>query len=306
MHTHIARSLVLFLAAMSAATCHAAEPLRWKFEPGEVIKYEMTQKMDTTVTAGPAGNFQSGMEQTMDMTWHIDEVTPEGNAKMRQQIERVRLKMTMPGGQVTEYDSASEDAPQGMAAMLAPLYDAMTEGEFQVTMTPRGDILDAEAPPKLIEAMKNIPGAAAMGDLTSPDGIKQMIMQSCMTLPEGDLQSGETWQSKVEMKSPLGKMDVVTTYDYLGTKEADGQTFEAIKLSPEVTSAAEPNAQMQMKVTDQKAEGEILFDRDKGRMRSSHLNQTMEMEMQIQGNKLDTTIEQTVDMKLKEPESGTK
>ncbi|MEX2171551.1 MAG: DUF6263 family protein [Pirellulales bacterium] len=306
MHTHIARSLVLVLAAMAAVACYAAEPLRWKFEAGEKINYEMIQKMDTTMAAGPAGSFETGMEQTMDITWHIDEITPEGNAKTRQHIERVRLKMTMPGGQATEYDSDSDEAPQGVAAMLAPLYDAMTEGEFKVTMSPRGEILEAEAPPKLLEAMKNIPGAANLGDLSTPDGIKQMIMQGAMTLPEGDLKEGETWQTNLEMKTQLGKMEVATTYEYAGTKEVDGQTYEAIKPAPEIKSVADPNAQMQLTMKGQQADGEILFDREQGRLHSSHLEQTMEMEMEIQGQKINTTIDQTVDMKIKDPESSEK
>jgi hypothetical protein len=300
MSTQITRPLHFLLLALSAANCFSAEPLRWKFEPGEKIQYEMTQKMETTMNAGPAGDFKTGMEQTMDITWHIDEVTPEGNATMRQQIERVQLKMNMPGGQAAEYDSASDEPPQGMAAMLAPLYEAMTGGEFKVTMTPRGEVLEAEAPPKLAEAMKNIPGAAAMGDLTSPEGIKQMIMQGSMTLPEGDLKSGEKWNSKVEMKSQFGKMDVVTTYDYAGAKDVDGQSFEAISLTPEIASVPEPNAQMQMEIKDQKADGEVLFNRELGRIHSSHLVQSMVMEMKVSGQTLNANIDQTVDMKLKD------
>jgi hypothetical protein len=264
----------------------------------------MSQKMDTTVAAGPAGNFTTSMTQTMDIVWNIDEVTPEGNAKTRQKIERVRLKMTMPGGQVTEFDSGSEDPPQGIAAMLAPLYKAMTEGEFKITMTPQGKIIEAEAPEKLAEAMKNIPGAASLGDLSSPDGIKQMLMQGSMTLPEGDLKDGQTWETKIDVKGPAGQQEVITTYEYAGTKEVDGTTFEVVKQSPIIKSVADPNAQAQMTVKDQSAEGEILFDREKGRMQSSHMTQKMEMEMTVMGNALNTTIDQTVDMKLKPAGGG--
>jgi hypothetical protein len=298
MSTHVTRPLHFLLTALTAAACHSAEPLRWKFEPGETLNYEMTQTMETTVAAGPAGDFTSGMKQIMDMKWHVDEVTPEGNAKMRQQIERVRLTMTMPG-QVTEYDSAGDEPPQGMVAMLAPLYDAMTSGEFTVTMTPRGEIVDAEVPPKLMEAMKNVPGADALGDLSTSEGMKQLLTHSALTLPEGELQSGETWQSRVETKMPFGKMEVVTTYEYVGTKDADGQTFEVIKLSPEIKNAGDDGAQMQLDVSEQKSDGEILFDRELGQMHSSHLQQTMQMEMKVLGQKQAITIDQTVDMKLK-------
>lgn len=295
----LSRLFLITVIALVATIGQADEPLVWKFKAGEQLNYEMTQKMDTTVAAGPAGNFTTSMSQTMDIVWNVDEVTPEGNAKTRQKIERVRLKMTMPGGQSTEFDSASDDPPQGIAAMLAPLYKAMTEGEFKVTMTPQGKIIEAEAPEGLAEAMKNIPGAASLGDLSSPEGIKQMLMQGSMTLPEGDLKDGQTWETKVDIKGPTGQQEVTTTYEYAGTKDVDGTTFEVVKQSPKIKNIADPNAQVQMTVKDQSAEGEVFFDREKGRMQSSRMQQKMEMEMTVMGNVLTSTIDQTVDMKLK-------
>ena len=42
------------------------------------------------------------------------------------------MKMTAPGGQGFDYDSDSEEPAVGMAAMIAPTFEAMTAGEFDV------------------------------------------------------------------------------------------------------------------------------------------------------------------------------
>ena len=299
MHRQLTRSFVFLLVALSAVVSRADEPLKWKFKAGDKFTYEMTQNMHTTTAAGPAGSNEIGMNQTMDISWMIDEVDSDGNAVMRQKIDRVKLKMSMPGGQSMEYDTAGDKPPQGMIAMLAPLYKAMTDGDFKITMTPQGKIIKAEAPESLAAALKNIPGAAAMGDLSSPEGIQQMLTQGSMTLPEGETKAGESWTSELEMKLPTGKQEVLTTYEYVGTKEVDGKAYAEIKPKMEIKSDVDPNALMQMSIADQSSEGEILFDRELGRLHSSNIKQKIEMEMNVQGQSITSTIDQTIEMKLK-------
>lgn len=300
MHRHFSCWLVLVVAASTTALSRGDEPLLWKFKAGDKFTYEMIQNMKSSAAAGPAGNFETGMKQTMDIVWAINEVDSDGNAVMTQKIERVKLQMNMPGGQTMEYDTASDKPPVGLSAMLAPLYRAMTEGDFKITMSPQGKIVKAQAPEGLAEAMKNIPGAAAMGDLTTPEGIQQMLTQGSMTLPEGDPEKGETWKNEMDIKTPMGNQEVVTTYKYMGTKEVDGKSFAVIEPKQEINTEADPNAQVQMSIAEQSSEGEILFDRELGRLHSSQLKQNIEMEMTVQGQVVTQTIDQTIEMKLKD------
>lgn len=310
MQTRITCLLIAVCVAAPVVSSHAAEPLRWKFQPGDTISYVTTQKTDIAVFSEP-GDYQMGFEQIMDITWHIDEVTSDGNAKMRQDVERVRLKATLPGlpgGGTVEYDTASNDIPQGISTNQIRILKAMTGSEFNVTMTPRGEVIAAQAPPKLLKELKSLPESAAMGDFTAPDEIRELIMQSCITLPESGPESGKTWQSKAKMKNPLGGVDpdVVTTFDYSGTRDLEGRTLEAIKFGPEVLNVIEPGAQWQMEVEEQKSKGEILFDRDRGHLHSSFLEQEIKVEMKNEKKTFKATINQNIDMKLKVPNSGKK
>ena len=46
--------------------------------------------------------------------------------------------------------------PTGLAAMIAPMYKAMTKGEFEITMTARGEVKDVKIPEEVIAALKTV------------------------------------------------------------------------------------------------------------------------------------------------------
>ena len=61
------------------------------------------------------------------MTWDVQGVDEKtGDAVIKQKFDAVKMKMTTPIGGF-EYDSKSEAVPTGLAAMIAPMYKAMTQ-----------------------------------------------------------------------------------------------------------------------------------------------------------------------------------
>jgi hypothetical protein len=293
-------SVAVLVAAMLAPSFLAAEePLRWKFENGEKLDYNMVQDMTMAMEGGPVGKMETKMRQQMDMTWNVQKVNADGSAEIRQTFDRVQMTMTTPGGEIN-YDSDSVEAPAGMAAMIAPMYKAMTEAEFIITMSDRGQVTDVKIPDEVIEALKNSPGAAMMGDLATSEGFKKMIAQGSLVLPEDSPEKGESWTSKVEMENPMaGKQTVETTYRYEDTKEMDGATYAVIR--PEVTMsiASAPQQNVQMKVTEQTSEGEVLFNVDEGRLHTSKLKQNVTLDVAVGGQSMKQKIDQTVDVTVK-------
>jgi Family of unknown function (DUF6263) len=189
--------------ALSARSAMAQEPLRWKFEKGSKFDYDMVQDMTIGSTGGPTGAQNVTMHQELKMIWDVQEVTKDGDAVIQQKIDRVKMKMELPApvGAI-EYDSGSDKPPTGPAAMLAPMYTAMTKGAFMITMTPRGEIKDVKIPDEVVATLKASPGAAAMGDMASAEGFKKMISQGSLVLPENAPKEGEEWSTKVEVNNP--------------------------------------------------------------------------------------------------------
>ncbi|MCI0492172.1 MAG: DUF6263 family protein [Planctomycetes bacterium] len=297
------RRLVLFAAFAVTAVLLIApfasaedQPLRWKFEVGEKLNYDMVQDMTLSMSGGQGGPASTTVQQQMNMKWDVQGVNEEGEAVIRQKIDRVRMQMTGPMGKV-EYDSDSQEPPAGMAAMVAPMFEAMTRGEFELTITARGEVKEVKVPEEVLSALKNSPQAAQMGDMATPEGFQKMIMQSALVLPEKSPSKGETWSNKIDLTNPAaGKQTVETSYTYDGTKEVEGKTYAVFR--PKLTMQFEGNAAVQMKMKDQTSEGEVLFDIEQGRLNSSTLKQNVTMEMTVAGMTMEQKIIQAIEVKV--------
>lgn len=291
--------LTAVMIAFAAATTRAAEPLRWKFEAGENIGFRMTQQSKMKLNAPQGGSFETTTSQTADIVWNIEQVNADGSAKIRQNITRMQMSMAGPS-QNWRIDTASDEPPQGLAATLAPVFDALVDSDYVVTMSARGEITDVEAPEKLIEALKNMPGVPADG--ASDEMIRQMAKQSALTLPEGPLEEGDTWNTSVTTNAPfLGDQKVETTYKYIGAREVEGNTMEVFEPSITMTAeeeGAQPAVQASLEVTD--SSGEVLFNRDEGRLASSTMKQNMAIEVSTGGRTITGDIEQSVKLERKD------
>jgi hypothetical protein len=292
------RSLLNFcaFAALIISATQAAEPLAWKFTPGLTNRYEMTQEMKLA-KSGAGGDFTVSSTMTMNMSWVVEKVNDDGSAVLKQKIDRMRMKITPPGGQESQIDSAAKEEPQGQAAMLGPFMKAMTTSAFTVTMTPRGEIKDVEVPDAIAEALKNQPGAAQMGDLASPEGFKKLVSQASFVLPE-KLETGTTWTQKTETNRPaIGTQVAATTYKYEGPQEKDGKTLERFSAKVNLSFTG---GQVPVEIPKQDSNGEILFNRNDGRLESSSIKQMTQLKITVGNQAILQTIDQTVGMKWQE------
>jgi hypothetical protein len=328
------------IAVMAALLClapcgRAEEPLRWKFKVGDKLAYNMTQDMSMVMNMGPSSQLTTNVHQVMDMSWDVQGVNDQGEAVILQKFDRVQMKMT--GPMAVDYDTAKDEPPTGMAAAFAPLYKAMTKGEFEVTMTARGEIKDVKVPQEVLDALKSSPGAAQMGDLAKPDGFQKMIMQNAFVLPENAPKKGENWSTTATVTNPVaGQQTVETSYTFEDMKEVDGQQFAVfqpnIKMSfgpaaePAIAAdskdakegdakadakddaksdaksdakpPAHPNPAMQMKVKDQKSDGEVLFNATAGRLSSMSVKQDLSMDISVAAQTLQQQIHQDIEVKV--------
>jgi hypothetical protein len=164
-------------------------------------------------------------------------------------------------------------------------------------MTARGEIKDVKVPKEVLDALKSSPGSAQMGDLATPEGFQKMFMQGSFTLPEKAPEKGDHWSTSVTITSPVGgKQTTETSYTYLGSKEVDGETIAQFR--PAMTMSFEGTPQMQMKVKDQKSDGEMLFNEKQGRMDSMTLKQDVTMDVIVATQTLQQHINQNIQVKL--------
>ncbi len=296
---------MLAAAALSwlAAIASAAEPLRWKLKVGDKLNYHTTQDMTMRIDAGAAGQMVTTFHQTVDMTWNVERLTEDGSAVIEQSIDRVTMSMTAPKGPAFEYDSDAEGPAVGMAAMIAPMFDAMTEGKFEITMTPRGEVRDIKLPQNVLDALKYSPGAAVMGDMATAEGLQQMLMQRAIVLPEESPVQGESWPNTATLNNPMvGKQTVETSYRYEGMKDVDGVNLAVFR--PSIKMEFEGDQMAQMKITEQQSDGEVLFNQEAGRLDSMALHQMTKMDVTIAGQTFQQQIDQLIEIHISPAEEG--
>jgi len=293
---------VLALAIGLAPAARAEEPLRWKFEKGETIRYVLVQKAETKMKAGEVES-GSTVNQTSDLRWIVDEVSPEGVAKLTQIIDRVRVKLEVAGQPAFEFDSNDkETVHEGQFAQIVPVFKALAGFECSLAMDSRGRIDDVKISEKSLEALKGSI-AGPMSNLFSEDSMKNMITQSSLILPEQAVEDGKGWTDQSKLSVPqLGTIVTDKTYTVEGADPDDASKVR-INLDAKMTVEQAGAPEASLEIEEQKNEGRFAFDAGKGRIAKSHVEVRMVQLITAGANKFRQTMDNTMEMSLAPGES---
>ena len=287
-------------AAIVASHAVAQEPLRWKLNVGDKLEYDTSQNSIVTIKGAPVGDISLTTRQQMDMTWDVTEVNEQGDAAIQQKVERIRVSMKRPTGQSIDYDSNAKEGTAGAAATGTALFEALKKADFRFTLTPRGELKDIKVPDEVVQAFKNSPQAAQLGDQITPEGIQKMLMQDVILLPEKVPTAGDTWTAKSEMSIPsVGNQIVDTTYKIEGTKDVAGKKHAVISAERKIGIAKAENQLLQVEIKDQTADGQALFNTDEGRLSSMTLKQMVVMTASAAGQSIEQSLDQTSEVTVK-------
>ncbi len=288
--------LAATIGAAAAQPAHGAETLRWKFKPGEILRYTMVQETTQGMKAN-GQDIKTSLNQTVDLHWSVKNVAGDGVAEMSQTIDRVRTKVQGPGNSF-EFDSQGGKEPEGqVASMLAPMLKALVGAEFTFKMNGRGELSEIKVPQKLIESLRNA-GPGASGGMFSEEGMKNLISQSSLTLAQEPLEKGKTWAQQAKVPVPmLGTMVMDKTYTFDGPSSKQAG-LERILLDTKVNLEPAADSNIAVKVTAQKGTGEFLFDPQAGRVISSQVNDRLQMSLSVMGQELEQTTETVTSMTL--------
>ena len=290
--------LTMFLAAALCGATRADDAeLRYKFKEGDKLNYSMEQKMNMEISIA-GQNITMDMDLTVTMTWKVGEVDKDGKAKVTQSFDRVQVKMKHPQGGF-EFDSKDGKEPDDdVAKKMIPILKAMAGADVTMTMDKRGQVADLQMSDKLKEALKKA-GGGVLGDLGSEEGMKKLVEQGALVLPEGSISKGKSWNAKNDIKMPqIGKVITDTKYTYEGQEKRSGKTLE--KISGAITQSIEmdKNSAITMTVKSQDSKGTIYFDNTAGRLIEAAMTQEVVMEIGGGGQTGSQKIKQNVTVKL--------
>jgi hypothetical protein len=277
----LALALVCVAALSWCGTPVQAAKLRWKFNAGETLHYQLDQK--TTTVMKPGGmEIKTLVTQTIDSTWVVKSVAADGSALLTMTFDRIRNKVDSSLAKF-EYDSADKDKkdPEGPAAtMMVRTLKALVGAEFKFKLSPLGDVSDIEVPKSLLDAMKSANPNSGDATMFTEDGWKNMVKESSLVFPPDDLAVGKGWSAKGTAPLwPGASLGLDKTYTYQGP----GAKAEKIKLDVKMTLNAPANPNLEVKLVNPEGTGTFLFDTQRGRMVSADVTQKIALQIKAGG-----------------------
>lgn len=288
---------VLAVYLLSPALAAAEKLLRWNFQSGQALQIELDQDVDMSTDA-MGNSMRSSADMGMTLAWRVREVNADGVAQIDQTIDRIRMKMIMPGSAAVEFDSAAALPDNAMGRHMAESINPMIGVRFAQQITDRGEVVDMQLTEEGAKDLQAATGAPVQ-EAFSHEGLKTLLSQAALVLPKHPVKPGDSWEGTSEMDSPIGTLAVKTTYTYRGTEKLDGRPLERIDLVIAVKFAGGPNATgLEVKVAQQNNTGTMYFDAAFGRFVSSDVVQSMTMETQlgerVHRQQLNTRLRMTV------------
>ena len=279
----------VLLVGLVGGSVAAKTTLRWKFKPGDVLRYSMDQ---STVSTGqdPGGReVKQTIGLVMDMTWTIKSVDASGVASMTQTIDRVRASAASPAGKFS-FDSKEAGDASGIAG---PLFKMLVGAEFASKMNLRGELVEIKLSDKLLATLRGEDQAPGAQGQFSEEGLKNMLHQMVIPLPEAGVDVGETWSRKLSVPSgPDGQTrQIEQVFAYKGPDPA-APGLEAIDFT---TKSEPPKADPNIEVTFKKetATGRFGFDNTLGRIDRSKVVEDVEVSISFQGKEVPQKVETT-------------
>ncbi|MEM6330943.1 MAG: hypothetical protein AAF790_11925 [Planctomycetota bacterium] len=295
----VTAGLAAAFAPVAAGAAGAAEPLRWKFEPGQRLPYRIEKRMQMEIDGAEAGVEATDLTQTIDMAWVVEAVDPAGAARMVHDVTRVQVAMRGRPGQGYTFDTRSPDPPEDLARLIAPLFRTLVETDYRVTITPRGEMRDVAAPADLLDAMQRTPGGEGLDRFAA----ETLVGPAVTPLPEGPVEPGDEWrQTSMATVPAYGRQKTTTTFRYDGP--ASGTPGGLVRLTPTVEIAtAMGGADLPVTGTLKSlgAKGEVLFDRAAGRLHASKIEQKLASQLTVGSSKVQGTLTLTTTVTYGEP-----
>ena len=275
----------------------AKPALRYQFEKGATLRY-----LNTTENKTEGGMMNFNQHQEQGLLWEVQEVDAEGTATIHITYESVKARMESPQG-VMEFDSTKDEGSGGDP--FGQTMSAFVGKTVAMKVDPFGKVLEVDGFSAILEpALKDNPMADFVRGTFNDEAMGQMMQNSMALLPDTEPEVGDSWsQAYSAPAGMLGTMSVDVKNSIDSIQEVAGDklakililgTFDMSAIQAPEDTGENPMAAMlsQMKVSDGKVDGEVVFDMSHGRVETQRTTVTMVMEMM--GQQMKSTATTTV------------
>jgi len=256
--------------------------LAWKLRPGEVF-YSLVDT-DVTTTSGPPG-----MENTVRSRLVM--------------LYRYRVLESKPDGHVLE--QSVEEVATNDTTFLGGIYKQFQGLKLKVHFDRNFNVTKIEGHEELLKRVGADDPVVGkfVAELVNENAIRTQIQGEFNFLPDKPVAPGDKWQRQFTFSvGPLGTLTLNQTLTYGGTTTVSGKTLDRIQ-SAAKASFSPPKAREEFPVRVTKGElqtdewkGEILFDREAGRLASAQWQAKFKLKLTLVGGKPDGGNEFTMEL----------
>lgn len=279
----------------------AKTTLRWKFQKGDHIQYSVdaqsTTRMNLPDTGAAPANLTTIVSTTIEFTWSVEGVAEDGTAQVSQALDRVRIAMKAPGGELSEDTKTGTQKGSERSKALQEVIGA----RLGFRITPLGEVTEINLSDRLAKAMG---GAAARG--FAEERLRESVDLVALVLPRQPIGVGTQWQKRIDKSEPgfaNQTKEIIYTYRGISSEANPGSQLIDAKTKLDIKSDPKGVYRMDFRYKSQDGRGSIYFDNSVGRLLGMDFNQKYEMGMTMLGKESVNPHEEHVKVTLM---SGTK
>jgi len=267
--------LVALCLMIGASTPVSAQvKLVRKFREGSTHSVEVATRLEQKLAiAGMDTETESDTRTSVKVT--VGKRDASGVLRIEEKVESLQISTKVQG---TDYvfDSANPDkAGGGALEVMRPVHKALSGRTTTTTYDKDNKITQIEFDQDVLNGLSEDIRKLVKGQL-DPETLKKAANEEIDRLPAEPVKTGDSWERTTNANLGAGQiMRIATRYTYDGEIEKDGRKLDRIVtkvLSTEFSLEADSPLPLTVKGSELKpaeSRGELLFDREMGRVVSS-------------------------------------
>lgn len=268
--------------------------LKLKFPQGERIVQDMDMKQTSEISI-PGQPAPTKQDTTMGMEYGLTvlQAAPDGGHEVEMEFLSARMKTTMAGRTMLDYDSTRKSATD-KSNPLASIYGKIVGSKIRFFLDATNGVERIEG---VDEMMSRLQAGATPADLAPlksiyTEGYFKQLMQANQYMPARAVQPGDTWPVQIEI--PMGMIgNLVLNYDFtFKSWEMHGKRNCArLEFSGTIKSTPDTNASptgMSINILGGDSSGISWFDPEIGKTIDTTMNQDLNMVIRLPMNQLGT------------------
>jgi hypothetical protein len=282
-HKLAAAFVLIFCTLINSLLADEPLVLRYKLGKDDKVIFKTTQQSKQVQTF-MGQKIETATTQEVYASRIVDQIDDKGVATVKAKTERRKVKINE-----FEFDSKSteRDTTSAVGAAVTPIFERLTGSEYQILVTPRGQVIDVKGYVELIaDLLKDNPlGAQFSGTGGGAAGAKLAEQESFVIFSEQAVKPGDQWEDPFDVELPgLGRVKGKLVCVYEGNDEVAKRKTVRIGVTANVSvelNLESGGAKVTGTISTTSSSGTVQFDPQAGRIVSSKRSSSLSGQLTV-------------------------